>query len=202
MKLDINKIYILHHPVLKDRKEDFLKQLEIFNIENEIEWVESFGPNEYKGVVSNIKPSEISLYLKHTYVYEQINNNVNNINTLILEDDCLFNKETFDVFNVIIEEFNNKNGDLCFIGKCCNIQPPTIINGVYLYASPSFTTRCTHAYVINKKCVPAILKNISFVNNPIDFKLNEIILKEELLSCYTEPAFLQNKKYESTIQKQ
>ena len=90
----MDKIFVLHHPPLKNRKSYLLKGFESFNIE--VEWIESFGINEikdkydeytstkeeyykgkiitprrqYKNFCKKITLSELSLYLKHKYCFE------------------------------------------------------------------------------------------------------------------------------------
>jgi len=221
--MKIDKIFVLHHPPLKNRKEYLLKELSKY--EMEVEWVEDFGIEEikdkydeytsrkdefyrgkiitprrqYKNFSKKISLSELSLYLKHRYCFQQQKQHGYNT-ILILEDDIVCIKEFSDYIHNHITEFQNEEGDMLIMGKShnFNIKRKT---GKYIHHHPHYKTRCTHAIAYNKKCIDRLLNNIDIINLPIDFKLNEIIQKESLKVYWSAPGILQNNNYKSAIKK-
>ena len=219
----MDKIFVLHHPPLKNRKPYLLNGFKTFNIE--VEWVESFGIEEikdnyekyisrreefFKGTIvqtygrhtyenfsKKISLSELSLYLKHKYCFEQqLKHGYETI--LILEDDILFPPNFQEYLNNHIKEFISKKGDMLIMGRSHRFEVKQI-NGKHIHIHPHNKTRCTHAIAYNKKCLDKILQNIEIINLPIDFKLNEIIQKENLSVYWSKPGLLQNKNYRSSI---
>lgn len=222
--INIDKVYIIHHKPLTERK----MLLDKYLIENNIEaeWVEYFLPDEikenYKEIVGDfvIDPNarlvcqgqytyypnagvkvtipELSLYLKHKHcIEEQLKNNYQNI--LILEDDVIL----FDDFNGFLDkcmsEFNNTNVDMMFIGSDFNFHAPNIQPDKYVYVNENQLTRCAHGYVVNIKCSEKILDHMYPVNLPWDFKLNEIIVLEKLKIAWSEPCIYQNKNFPTAL---
>jgi GR25 family glycosyltransferase involved in LPS biosynthesis len=222
--LGIDKIFVCHHKPLLDRKD----RLDIIfkNLDLDVEWVEKFLPEDidynkeignpiiekncdyaiqqnkyiyYENVGKKVTISELSLYLKHKYCYlEQLKNNYENI--LILEDDVNINFDFIDYINNNMKEFLEKNPDILVLGTAFNFRP-VIFNGKYIHINDNQLTRCTHAQVINRKCIEKILDHLYPVNLPIDFKLNEIIILEKLKVAWSEPGLTQFPFGNSTIKK-
>jgi len=217
----MDKIFVLHHPPLKNRKSYLLNGFKTFDID--VEWVESFGIEEikddykkyvskkedffqgtiihpygqYKNFIKKITLSELSLYLKHKYCFEQqLKHGYETI--LILEDDILLTTNFKEYLNNHIKEFISKKGDMLIMGRSHRFEVKKI-NGKHIHIHPHNKTRCTHAIAYNKKCLDKILQNIDIINLPIDFKLNEIIQKENLSVYWSKPGLLQNKNYKSAI---
>lgn len=215
MKIDnIDKIYICHHKPLIDRRNRLEK---VFNeLKLDVEWIEKYLPNEidyerevgnpiinkgceyaiqqnkytyYKNVGKKVSISELSLYLKHKYCYQdQINNNYQNI--LILEDDVTIENNFIDYINNNMKEFLEINPDILILGTAFSFKP-TKYTGKYIHLNENQLTRCTHAQIINIKCVDKIMKHLYPINLPIDFKLNEIIILENLKVAWSEPGLQQ-----------
>lgn len=147
-----------------------------------------------------IKVSELSLYLKHLYCFEdQIKNNYQNV--LILEDDLLIPSEYnfIDYVNYCIREYKKMNADMMFLGSCCDIKVNNIRRNKYVYLNKNQLTRCTHVYTVNIEAAKKIITKVHPKNMPIDFKLNEIIIVENLKVAWTEPSLKQNPRFKSEL---
>ena len=53
-------------------------------------------------------------------------------------------------------------------------------------------TRCCHAMMFSLEAAKIIYANLERVNWPIDYKLNEIIIKESLKVAWSEPGLFQS----------
>ena len=229
----IKNIYICHHAPLKQRKLKLNKILS--NFKTNIEWVEKYMPSEiekrYENIIDiknlnidNNKPgidqyqykyyensgrkltiSELSLYLKMKYCFEdQIKNSYEIV--IIFEDDVLLTNNIENYLNFCALEFHNHIPELdcLMIGTAFNFkskyyQPNKIIH----YGENQFT-RCTHAMMFSLKSAKIIYRNLDTFNWPIDYKLNEIMVKESLKVGWAEPALFQSSilsNHESTIVK-
>jgi len=191
------KTFCLHHTGAPKRKE---KLLPVFDrLEIDVEWVEKFHPSEIDTSKLNLQHDlnmgEISLYLKHQYCYQQQKEHKYE-NILVFEDDIILPECTAGVFDAfidnIIKELDSIEGDLVFIGECCNIKPKKIQPGQYVYYHPSYRSRCTHCYLSNYRCVDVITEELESITNAMDWRFNEIIEKRKLKSCYSHPSFLQS----------
>jgi len=226
--INIDKIYVCHHKPLIERKEilyKYFKEKNIdvewvekylpeeisdkydelvgyFNIDPEAKFI-CYGQYSYfPNVGKKINLGELSLYLKHLYCFEdQIKNNYENI--LILEDDLLIPTEYdfIKYLNNCIDEFKKIKADMMFLGSCCEIHVDWANrkNNKYVYLIKNQLTRCTHAYVTSIEATKKILTKVYPKNMPIDFKLNEIIIVENLKVAWTEPSFSQNPKFKSEL---
>ena len=223
--MKVDKIFVAHHPPLKERKEYLSQALKANDIE--VEWVESFSVEEikdnyeeyisrreefFKGTIvipqfpgkknqdyenfsKKISLGSLSLYLKHKYCFEQqLKHSYDTI--LILEDDIMVPNDFKTYINNHMDEFIKSDGDMLVIGKSHWFDVlPHWRTGEWIHTSPNYKTRCTHAIAYNKKCVNKILDNIGIINLPIDFKLNEIIQKENLEVYWSQPGLLQNQNF-------
>ncbi len=208
-----NKIFVLNHPAFETRRKYIVEKLSIQNIEFQL--VDGFSPDEidYEGLTKEfhnyyqipiyqvknysyfnfpkkISPASLSLVLKHIYCWEkQLEEGFDRI--LIIEDDC----EIPDNFQVLIDEINTEmsdsNGDMVMLGGFMDFNSPNIVNGKKTHYHPLQKTRCTHAYIIDKKCVEILIKGFSNINNPIDIKLNEVIQINQLKIGWLEPGLKQ-----------
>lgn len=195
--------YCLHHPGLVDRKvylEKIFFNSDIFPI-----WVCGYPPESLilpaNSSFKNI--NEYSLYKKQQHaIEEQLKHEIETI--VILEDDVILPDNFKEYVNTCLTEFNNLDGDILFLGKCCNISAQNITEGKHVYYSPDYKSRCAHCYLITlqaaKKIYPHLLQN----QCAYDFKLNHIIELEKLKVCYAEPGILQateEKQIPSSLQK-
>lgn len=192
MSIKVDKVFVTHHPALTERKLYLSSILHQLNVEST--WVEDFPPDDIDR--DNVTKREYSLLLKHIDCFrKQIKDNLERI--LILEDDALickpFNNLNFAEYcNICLDQFDNLNGDLMFIGSCCNIEIFNPLPNIHVYYHESFTTRCAHCYVINLKAAKKAVEE--FDNGylaPSDWFLNYVISKYKLRSCYTNPSVYQ-----------
>jgi len=197
--LNIDRVFVCHHQPLADRKICLLDKLKNNNID--VVWVEDFKGEDIKNVLSAMhkdhpdagKPvpiSLLSLYLKHEKIFN-IQKNENLENVLILEDDVDIPNGFESYFNACMKEFAEMNGDLLFLGICCGLEVRNHISNKLVYHEPQYRTRCTHCYVVNKKCLPQILSRIKEYDDAIDWKLNRIIDEFGLKCCWASPAIYQ-----------
>jgi len=221
--LNIDKVYICHHNKLTERKEKlnifFIKN----NID--VEWVESYSPFEiidnyntivgvddmiidknviavcyeqyeyFKNAVKEVSVTELSLYLKHKYCFEdQIRNNYKNV--AIMEDDVMLDDDFVNYFNKNMLEFNELNTSIgvnvLVMGKSYNFTSKIMQPNRMIHYNKNQLTRCTHCIIYNIESTKKIVKHLYPINWPIDFKLNEIMIIEELKVAWSEPGILQD----------
>lgn len=135
---------------------------------------------------------ELSLYLKQKECFEKhIKKKYKNI--LILEDDIIFPNNFLEYLNKCILEFESHipKLDCLIIGSCCGFKSNNIKSNKFVYYDESNLTRCAHAIVYTLNASEKIYKNLHPINWPIDFKLNEIIIKESLKVGWVEPPLQQ-----------
>lgn len=195
--------FCLHHPGLSDRKiylDKIFYTSNIFPI-----WVCDYPPESLTipsdAVFKNI--NEFSLYRKQQHaIEEQLKHEIDYI--VVLEDDVILPDNFKEYVKTCLEEFVKIEGDILFLGKCCNISARDIQPGKHVYYAPDYKSRCAHCYMLTlaaaKKIYPHLLNN----QCAFDFKLNQIIEKEKLRVCYAEPGILQateEKQIPSSLQK-
>jgi GR25 family glycosyltransferase involved in LPS biosynthesis len=216
----MNKIFVCHHSPLTHRKEYLInffssKNIEVEWVENfsPEEIVETYdevigtkdliiNPNVpgvqqnqytlYENAGKRVSIPELSLYLKHQYCFEQqIENEYEKI--VILEDDIMLPDNFEEYLNVCCEEFDNYNPklDCVMLGSCFGFTSPYIKENRLIHYGENQLTRCTHAMMFSLDATKKIIQNLYPINWPIDFKLNEIIIKENLKVGWTEPSLQQ-----------
>lgn len=157
------KIFVLHYSKLVDRKKHILEQ---FNKQGIIdyEFIEKYDKNEISEDDSNLfdtyysKP-HMSLYLKHTYVYNIIAEHYEH--ALILEDDVILCDNFVENLNNYMSELP-EDFDMLFIGDGCNlhIEKDKLIPNKNIYEKCLYPTswggdgasRCSDSYIISNKC--------------------------------------------------
>jgi len=216
----MDKIFVCHHSPLTHRKEYLINFFSSKNIEvdwvesfSPEEIVESYdevigtkdliiNPNVpgvqqnqytlYENAGKRVSIPELSLYLKHQYCFEQqIKYEYETI--VILEDDIMLPDNFEEYLNVCYVEFNNHNPklDCVMLGSCFGFTSPYIKEDRLIHYGKNQLTRCTHAMMFSLNATKRIVRNLYPVNWPIDFKLNEIIIKENLKVGWTEPSLQQ-----------
>ena len=188
------KTFCLHHTDVPERKKRLKETFEKYSID--IEWVEDFHPStidvDRLDIRHELNINEVSVYLKHKYCFEE-QKKQGYENILIFEDDVLIPAELNlpKFLDTTMHEFRELNGDMVFTGGACNIHPTRIFKDRTVYSEPGFKSRCAHCYIVNSKCIDSILKHINIMDDALDWKLNDIITKENLKVCYTEPSIKQ-----------
>lgn len=219
MKINnVDKIFVIHHKPLIDRKQRLKNIFE--KIDLDVEWVEKYLPEEidyekevgqviiekgpewaiqqnkytyYENVGKKITMSELSLYLKHKEcLLEQVKNNYQNI--IVFEDDINLDMNLIEYLNNNLEEFQekieNENANFLMLGTAFGFRPVSY-NGKFIHYNKNQLTRCAHAYVVNINCAQKIIDRLYPINLPWDFKLNEIIILEDLNVYWSEPGLTQ-----------
>ena len=184
------KIFVLHYAKLTSRKQHILKQFKNHGI-HDFEFIELFDkknitvencPPFDKKYIMN-RPGELSLHLKHFYVYHLIvKRNINE--ALIFEDDVVL----CDGFMNKLTEYMTQlpsNYDMLFLGDGCSLHIPSneLVPEQYIYKKNVDTgdegnrgaTRCTDSYVIHNRCAKKLCDYITTKRNitlPIDWWLN------------------------------
>jgi GR25 family glycosyltransferase involved in LPS biosynthesis len=212
----IDKIYVCHYTKLKERVPTLEKQLEKYGLD--VYWVTDYDAEDIDislvrkymtnvdkplglgGIHENrtLRLSELSLILKHNYVFEDmIKNNYESV--LVLEDDVLFVEDFINKFNNQIKDAE-LDYDLIWVGTCCNLKYPNTVSDKFIYKHNG--SRCTHGYIISKNCAKKMMEFLKQNNYPADFAFNSAIEKMNLNNYWMEPSLiLQNPMWETSIQK-
>tara|TARA_Y100001968_G_scaffold329844_1_gene380156 strand:- start:7219 stop:8043 length:825 start_codon:yes stop_codon:yes gene_type:complete len=216
----INKIYICHHKPLVHRKEYLEKRLlskglEVYwvdfflpqEIENKYDQIVgtkelNISPNvpgisqgQYKlfeNAGTKITITELSLYKKIEYCLEdQVKGNRELI--VILEDDIVIPNNIVEYLDLCASEFlfSNNNLDCLMMGTAFGFRSPYYKPDRLIHYGKNQLTRCTHAMMFSLYGAKKILRNLYPVNWPIDFKLNEIFIKEKMRVAWAEPGLIQ-----------
>jgi GR25 family glycosyltransferase involved in LPS biosynthesis len=211
----MDKIYLLHHKDFIERFKLISKRLAEENITYDI--IDSPHPSEmdyeqlmlgyesfpqiyiehiknysYPNFSKKISPGSLSLILKHIHAWEdQLNNGYEDV--LILEDDCEIPENFNQYLEVIMEEYKQDNKcELVMIGTCYDfISPSYTPNSKHVFYHQHQKTRCTHGYIINKKCAQKMINGFKNFNLPIDFKMNEVMQLENISVGWVEPGLKQ-----------
>lgn len=216
MQLDVNQIYCLHHPPLvarHDRLSEFFKK----NSLNPV-WVTGYLPQEITidechkimnqmiqkniielpntSVAANVEFAKkksknlVSLYKKQMYcVEQQVSKQYDTI--LILEDDVDTTDPKFNeaYVNECLNEFKKLNGDLLFIGTCCDLHSRNTPN--FKHIVKEYTSRCAHMYVVTLNAAKKLMQHLPDISDAYDWKLNDVIKKENLSVYWVEPGIEQ-----------
>ena len=190
------KIFILHHTPAIARKIELQNDLNKISLLYPVEWVEKFLPSEIDADFNySVKPSELSLSLKHQYTLQQIVQN--NIQYgIIFEDDVDLQSvpELQKFLEQSIVELEAEQGDVLWIGDAWVgkyiIPPNQKVKGKISHFSNNCYSRCTHAYIISQRGAKLILDNYNY-NQPVDHLFNENISSKKILPGWTEPGLIQ-----------
>lgn len=157
--LNIDKIYICHWNKLSNRKEKLIEQLDRLGI-LDYEWVESYDKDnwnlseiamQYTKIFEAdddgrlLKPSEISLLLKHCWILKDSYKKYESI--LVLEDDVVLDDDFINKFNFYKNQLPI-DWDLAWVGSCCDLHAE-LVNGINVYKNSG--SRCTHAFIVSQK---------------------------------------------------
>ncbi len=217
MLKNIDKIFICHYTKLAERKPILDIQIKIQKLADITTWVESYDKeemniNELVKTLPNInnrlnilghksrtlRMSEISLILKHNHIWKtMVDEDIENV--LVLEDDAILKDNFIEEFNKYSDEIPT-DYDLLWVGSCCGLHAKPLEDGKHIYKKNG--SRCTHAYLISKKCAIKMMEYHKINNSPADFMFNEAIQKYSLNSYWLEPSLVsQNNAFQSSVQK-
>jgi hypothetical protein len=189
------KIFILHHTPAAYRKQKLQDDLDKLNLPYPIEWVESFLPEDIKHIKCNIKLTELSLTLKHQYVFEQIVRQKLPYSIVFEDDvDLLSVDNLYRFIEQSIEEINKAQGDMLWIGDAWvgkyTIPKECKQANKLSYFSENCWSRCTHAYIISLQGAKTMLENYNY-DYAIDHLFNHVKRQKFLNIGWTEPGLTQ-----------
>ena len=190
------KIFILHHTPAIERKIKMQEDLNGVNLQYSIEWVEKFLPLEIdKTINHDIKLSEVSLSLKHRYVFEQILKHDMPFGIVFEDDvDILSVKNLNGFIEKSVHELEYNFGDVLWIGDIWVGKytiPEIYRNGNRLsHFSDDYCSRGTHAYIISNSGARTMLQEYN-LDEPIDHLFNTIKRHRQLRFGWTTPGILQ-----------
>lgn len=215
MQIDgLDKIYVLHHKPFRERGELIKRRLTEEGIE--WQWVNHFAPEDivdsYEDYVKNcdkfvpidiknqsssyqnfsrkVSIGSLSLILKHIWCWaDQIRNGYETI--LIIEDDCEIPKDFLTFVRNNVRDHHLLNAEITMLGTAFQMTARTIVPGMSAHLCENQKTRCTHAYLIDIHASEIMLQNFKPINNPIDFKMNEIMEINQMAVAWSEPALKQ-----------
>ena len=211
------KIFVLHYTKLVERKRSVLKQFEKHNI-TEYEFIELFDKDDLTVEQKNrftkshmmgeekFMPAIISLYLKHEFVFKEIEDKYDC--ALIFEDDIILSDNFTKILDNYMDEVPN-DYDALFIGSGCglHIHPKDIIPGKHIYRNVK--SKCTDSYIVSKNGAIKLnnfMKNVQSkykIDLPIDHWLN-LAFKETNSNVYwCEPTIVkqgsENNVFKTTL---
>lgn len=215
----IDKIYVLHHVPFTDRARIFTRLNEE---QVEYELVTCHSPEEigdkyefylqdwekhadvmvenqmqtYRNFSRKVSIGSLSLILKHLYCYTlQVHNEYQNI--VIIEDDCRIPVGFHSYLQRNVDDYLELQKtvpvEICMIGTSHGmVSKASENNGKCVFFHVIQKTRCTHAYILSLSGAKKLLDNFHPINNPIDFKINEIMQVTGMKVAWSEPALQQN----------
>lgn len=117
------------------------------------------------GYLMGFKPTGV--WLAHVMLWHHLAR-LNDDKFLILEDDAMFHEDWKARYEQAMEHLPG-DFDFCHIGHCCLEGHPKTLVGGELYESKN--SQCTHSYILNRKCLPFLLRTVRKCYAPIDCQL-------------------------------
>lgn len=156
-----------------------------------------------------LRDSEISIFLKHLYCWEEIVNLNNNENFLIVEDDISFinsiekSTKDFSTMTKLLAE-NKTRFDMIYIGESCKTNVckyrrfTKIIYRNKLFYRIMFGF-FADSYIINNYSAKKIVSEFQTISSPVD---EFLIYISKYLRIYEthSPIFIQDRRYKSKVQ--
>jgi GR25 family glycosyltransferase involved in LPS biosynthesis len=196
------KIFVLHYSKLTDRKQNILTQFEKHNI-TDYEFIELFDKDalsQYTYLFDHhYRMNMLSLFLKHLWVYKEIENKYDY--ALILEDDVILSDNFVETLNKYMTELP-ADYDMLFIGDGCNLHIKDITNTKCIYEKSLYpniwegdgAARCSDSYIVNKKCAVKlneyITKSSTKIKVGIDWWINIAARDNNLKVYWSEPTIV------------
>ena len=202
------RIFVLHYSKLTHRKQHILEQFKKNGIE-EFEFIEHFDKDEitynecpefHQNYITD-RRSELSLHLKHFYIYKlMVTENIDE--ALIFEDDVVLSDDFMKKLTEYLTQLPTTY-DMLFIGGGCQLHIPNtrLISNQYIYErcvdlnkEGDGATRCTDSYIIHNRCAKKIcdyVSNLNYkINLPIDWWLNIAARDNKLNVYWSEPTIV------------
>lgn len=216
------KIVVLHYSKLTGRKQHIIRQFEKHGIAD-YEFIEKFDkdtitdeecPEFSQDYVSN-RRTELSLHLKHLYVYRLMVREYYD-EVLVFEDDVILTDGFIEKLSLYMTQLP-KDYDMLFIGDGCNLHIPRnqLIPNQYIYEKCLHETawggngaaKCTDSYIISSQCAQKICDYVAGLTKkidlPVDWWLNEVARDLTLKVYWAEPTIVtqgsQNGMFQRTI---
>lgn len=135
----------------------------------------------------NIKRSkEIGCYLSHLNLLKKISYNITSKYSIILEDDfVIINNNVLNEINDIVNYlfYNNIDFDIIFLGNTFDNKGTKLNDNnfnIYKINTDVYTIGC-FSYLINNKNIFKIIKHLSYINSPIDNKIDILIKNKKII---------------------
>jgi len=164
----INHIYVLHVKVGYEERETSIKeQLKDLNLkfefilEHDIPELKAEELSQYFSKEHALRPSELSCSMKHIEALKKIEKQEGEV-FLILEDDVLFSKNTYEILQNLKKELPNIEEDFVIsLGNAANMYTPKkeLKDNVLLYRN--IENRAADSMLISKK---AVKKRLQWLN--------------------------------------
>lgn len=171
------KIYVIHYSKHVDRKKYLEEKFSEFDLMDKVEWVSLYETEEEQNKLKNpfnINKKVLAINMSHVYCYQQqLKKKYKNI--LIFEDDTDFEFiHLIRYLNQAAEEFIELDGDIAFLGSCCDLKPKEVKPPKLLYYDPSYGSKSCNAYIVNIRCTQKLIDCV--INfHAIDIIFNLII---------------------------
>jgi len=187
------KIFLAHYSKLVERKNHIIEMFKRQGI-TEYEFIENFDKEslteEELSIFSNLNLSEISLFLKHIYIYKKIIEKYDE--ALIVEDDIVLCEN----FIFKLQQYKTqipKHYDIVYLGNGCNLHvcSQAIHPSQHIYEIKEKYSKCTDSYLIQKKaCLQLIDYFEKGIKLPIDWWLTEASKSKDLSIFWVEPTLV------------
>lgn len=203
------KIFVHHYSKLTHRKQHIIQEFKKHGI-TDYEFIEKFDKDaitdeecpEFSRSYITDRRSELSLHLKHLYLYRlMVRENYEEV--LVFEDDVILSNG----FIAILAEYMKQlpsDYDMLFIGNGCNLHIPRnqLIPNQYIYEKCLHETewggngaaKCTDSYIIHQRCAKKLCDYINNSNKkidqPVDWWLNEAARDLVLKVYWAEPTIV------------
>jgi len=188
---NIMKSYITHYTPLIQRKHHIIAELSKYNLQ--FEFIEKYDKEKLDFDTlkrfSNVRMSEISLFMKHIEAISLIANGTDKF-AIVFEDDAVLKTN----YNELLDSFLNQlpnTWDVLFTADCCNIHATNILDGIWWY--PHDGSRGTCMYIISKTACLKIIEIFEIekeITMPIDFWFNYIGHKYNMQYYLSEPTIV------------
>lgn len=205
------KIFVLHYSKLTKRKQYIIHQFKLHGI-TDYEFIEKFDKDtitddecpEFSREYVTTRRTELSLHLKHLYVYRTIVRE-NYEQALVFEDDVILSNGFMEKLGVYMKQLPTEY-DMLFIGDGCNLHIPRnqLKPGQYIYEKCLHETswggngaaKCTDSYIIHQRCAKKICDYIAAtsstnkIDKPADWWLNDVARELVLKVYWAEPTIV------------